>query len=265
MPDSAEPNPIMANNAIPSLIVDLEHYVHLPAACTMCNNPRKWQCNTCHCSQYCSQQCQKDDWPVHKLLCKTFRDFNLSTRPSPNHIRALYLHPSAEYPTFVWLLEPGQDNGGNIVLEGGALPGNNETLEPVEKIVASVLLRRMLQPTLLVAASINQPTSGNKSLERINLELSRSFHGPILVMGCMEVNASCTAADLDMMDFRHLVDHMRVMDAFKKYRVETIGTENASGVTAVRVNCHGDRFLHPHRRKEFEKTIMRAAHLESAS
>lgn len=43
-------------------------------------------CAVCRDVRYCSQSCQKHDWPAHKNVCKS----PLGARPSEKHARALY-------------------------------------------------------------------------------------------------------------------------------------------------------------------------------
>ena len=38
--------------------------------CSFCGEPSKWRCTGCKAHSYCSEACQKSDWPEHKLRCK---------------------------------------------------------------------------------------------------------------------------------------------------------------------------------------------------
>jgi len=49
--------------------------------CAMCPNGGTMTCGSCHSIRYCSKMCQKTDWAVHELLCKTYKGFNDTTRP----------------------------------------------------------------------------------------------------------------------------------------------------------------------------------------
>lgn len=40
--------------------------------CRACQQPSARQCSGCKVVRYCSTACQKEDWPQHKLLCRTF-------------------------------------------------------------------------------------------------------------------------------------------------------------------------------------------------
>jgi hypothetical protein len=72
--------------------------------CSKCNAPGTNWCSTCGSSHYCSKLCQKDDWPVHKLLCKSFaRDFTIDKAPGDTYYRAIVFPPENETPRFVWV------------------------------------------------------------------------------------------------------------------------------------------------------------------
>ncbi|KAF2106994.1 hypothetical protein BDV96DRAFT_467632, partial [Lophiotrema nucula] len=43
------------------------------------------------------------DWPVHKMLCKTFSDFSNDKRPSDKHRLGIYFHEHEPSPRFVWI------------------------------------------------------------------------------------------------------------------------------------------------------------------
>ena len=78
--------------------------------CSMCPKPRTGRCKRCQCSRYCSRECQRYDWegynknyPVHKSLCKTFKNFGLFEAPSPDHWRCIYCPENEKTPRFVWV------------------------------------------------------------------------------------------------------------------------------------------------------------------
>lgn len=77
--------------------------VHFEPAdsCVMCNKTPAKRCERCASCWYCSKECQKRDWPIHKLLCKVFSE--LSTRPSPGHKRALYFPVIESKPRLIWI------------------------------------------------------------------------------------------------------------------------------------------------------------------
>lgn len=75
--------------------------------CLACNKNATARCGVCENARYCSTQCQRKDWPVHKLLCKTFPDFQ--DRPGPNFVRGLFFGADEDAPRFVWLERHGKE------------------------------------------------------------------------------------------------------------------------------------------------------------
>ena len=43
-----------------------------PLSCNACGyiNPKLKKCSQCNCARYCSAQCQKSDWVLHKVSCQ---------------------------------------------------------------------------------------------------------------------------------------------------------------------------------------------------
>ena len=43
-----------------------------PLSCNACGyiNPKLKKCSQCNCARYCSIQCQKSDWILHKVSCR---------------------------------------------------------------------------------------------------------------------------------------------------------------------------------------------------
>eukprot|EP01080_Neovahlkampfia_damariscottae_P003897 gene3897-7110_t len=37
--------------------------------CNFCGKKSKTKCSICYCAWYCSEECQKEDWKTHKLMC----------------------------------------------------------------------------------------------------------------------------------------------------------------------------------------------------
>lgn len=71
--------------------------------CNMCESEGTKACGKCGNAYYCSAECQRSDWPMHKILCKAFSDFKSDKRPSPEHFRAVIFPMTQGEPEFVWL------------------------------------------------------------------------------------------------------------------------------------------------------------------
>src|SRR5690242_11314312 len=79
--------------------------------CSMCKSTAVdvKRCQQCGSSYYCSRKCQKDDWPAHKLLCATYKNFSQEgSRPVHVDKRRSYklgilFPPNKKAPEFVWV------------------------------------------------------------------------------------------------------------------------------------------------------------------
>lgn len=69
--------------------------------CTICNGSNAKLCSLCHSISYCSRECQKADWPLHRTICKTFT--TLPPRPSPSHKRAILFPVDSKDPQIIWI------------------------------------------------------------------------------------------------------------------------------------------------------------------
>ncbi|KAG4428216.1 hypothetical protein IFR05_016299 [Cadophora sp. M221] len=50
--------------------------------CTICTNPTTTKCSKCKSATYCSPQCQKLDFPLHKIICSKLVEF-IGSNPRP--------------------------------------------------------------------------------------------------------------------------------------------------------------------------------------
>jgi hypothetical protein len=48
--------------------------IHRSKSCKVCQNPSSSKCSVCHSVSYCSADCQRADWPIHKLQCELLRE-----------------------------------------------------------------------------------------------------------------------------------------------------------------------------------------------
>ncbi|KAM0417189.1 hypothetical protein ACHAPT_012826 [Fusarium lateritium] len=78
--------------------------------CVMCNaKTGARRCARCESTQYCSVECQRADWPMHKLVCKQFQTASDASRPSESHFRVLFFPHEASQPEFCWASTNGSD------------------------------------------------------------------------------------------------------------------------------------------------------------
>lgn len=69
--------------------------------CTICNASDAKLCSSCHSISYCSKECQKADWPLHKTICKGLT--TLLPRPSPSHKLAFLFPVDSKEPKLIWI------------------------------------------------------------------------------------------------------------------------------------------------------------------
>ena len=83
--------------------------------CTVCGKDQANECTRCKAAAYCSTECQRNDFPLHKLLCSKYQAF-LETRPIPKDedkkpgdvkpvvYKAAILFPKdSDNPQLIWL------------------------------------------------------------------------------------------------------------------------------------------------------------------
>ncbi|KAF7556363.1 hypothetical protein G7046_g6316 [Stylonectria norvegica] len=69
--------------------------------CAMCRKTNATACDRCKSIHYCSKECQREDWPVHKALCRDMAA--MPQRPSKEHFLALYFPEFELKPQLVWI------------------------------------------------------------------------------------------------------------------------------------------------------------------
>ncbi|KAI1166662.1 hypothetical protein F5B18DRAFT_605265, partial [Nemania serpens] len=68
--------------------------------CIYCENKGQFTCQGCKNARYCSLECQKKDWPVHRLLCS---NPSVTPRPSPSHFVAILFPAREAKPRLIWI------------------------------------------------------------------------------------------------------------------------------------------------------------------
>jgi len=86
--------------SVNTLTTPLRHQMAAPT-CAICNGSDARFCSSCHSISYCSPECQKTDWPLHKTICKTLT--TLPSRPSPSHKLAILFPVDSKDPQLFWI------------------------------------------------------------------------------------------------------------------------------------------------------------------
>ena len=85
-----------------------------------CNKPAPKKCGSCKSILYCSTDCQKKDWSIHKIICAEYTSFEATnSRPADTETvvwkLAILFPADEEKPKFIWmdcLVEEKPDDKG---------------------------------------------------------------------------------------------------------------------------------------------------------
>ncbi|KAF2673112.1 hypothetical protein BT63DRAFT_410159 [Microthyrium microscopicum] len=227
--------------------------------CLMCNSPWERHCGQCNSARYCSVNCQKADWPAHKLLCASFADFAPTSRPSEDDYRAI-LFSVNKGPQFIWLKH-------NLIAElhcwvpdrksEAKLLGPPKCLTDYSIIQYNQTLDRWLPDTLFISYRDDYMIDGskvNKSIcEATEDRTIHTYKGPVLVYGSIGLNNSPAASkDLTLIDYAHVIDYFKTVNRFtgspapkslyQKLVAEKVMVQKAGEhkVKAAIILCDGD-------------------------
>jgi len=235
--------------------------------CDECDNESTLRCSGCGSSWYCSKECQKKAWPLHKILCKPTKDFQdrpEADGPGEKYTRAIYFHPDEGAPRFVWLKTMTKDGEyGHPCLAAcpGALAANNEKETESEedigmadmKIRYNHALVRRLPYNLFLSYRENFLHDGsthNMAIDKIIDSHSPHLHawrGPMIAYGTDAFDDvpfsqdPSYSQDLGPSDLRVIAHKLNTY--YFKYAIgPTIEDikEELSSVVGVRINCDGD-------------------------
>jgi MYND finger len=183
--------------------------------CSVCTESSLKICKGCHNSKYCSRECQKADWPTHKLLCKTFKDF--ASRPGNDYRRAIYLPVSSKKPQFIWLLFERKNDDLSMTAhdspELGTLLGNDKPFATLGWMKSNPVRNKKLTHSIDIRYRDTFLTDGslpNQSILNIKgSELAHDWRGPMVAYGLKGLDFDpANSDDLDMTDLRHIVDYL---------------------------------------------------------
>lgn len=151
-----------------------------PKSCIWCGNEDTEICKGCQDARYCSKQCQKKDWPVHKLVCSKFAAARDS--PGDNYYRCLYFPTDGSGPNFVWLhfeTVLAWSPEAKALLDNVNFAGSGATMDTG--------LGRELGYNLNIcyrSAFLGDGSLTNKSIAKLaGVMNSDRFRGPFLVLG----------------------------------------------------------------------------------
>ncbi|KAI1357329.1 hypothetical protein F5Y08DRAFT_352721 [Xylaria arbuscula] len=164
----------------------------LSVACLICNKPNAKYCSRCKGASYCSEECQRADYAIHKLLCTGFSEFAITDRPTENHVRAIYFPMSRENPGLFWL-EFRDDNGSKLPVTLDALRRDNGVLTSTT-VKYNFFLKRRPSNTVCIIYRDSYSADGsmiNKSIDGIIATWPGSHHhwrGPLVAYGMTKLD-----------------------------------------------------------------------------
>lgn len=180
----------------------------------MCNKSTVHVCNQCKNARYCSTTCQQADWPTHKLLCAAFSHFDALSRPTDEHVRAIFFPVGEMIPKFIWLHCEwhDEDDGRYQYPKTRPLLGSEAFLGHIS-IQYNSVLKRELSDTIYVChrdTFLIDGSKANKSISGITTTTPGQYYdwrGPFIAYGKVGIGFYKPACkDLDMTDFRHITD-----------------------------------------------------------
>lgn len=222
----------------------------LDALCMMCCKPGTMRCNACMETRYCSKDCQKLDWPLHKLVCKTAKDFTEDKKPSRWHLRAVVFAEDEDRPRYAWLALScdkcrGTPNEGK--------PHLSSVLNDVQRqhMCAklgyfksnSILQDRELTDGVAVSMHVIPGGPPNKTFSKINPCLMQYCSGSYVIHGETVITEGehHSIYDLAASELRHFVDNWSVQaDESRRSSLKRL-TRDGGQYTGVLSNCVGDQ------------------------
>lgn len=227
----------------------------------MCGKDAPDTCKQCHSSPYCSRACQKADWPVHKILCGSFQNFQ--TPPLATSRRGIFFPVDATAPQFVWVkCEWCVDEDDGVRFQ---LSNRKEFLGDglTDRVMAQFNKSRSRTRQDLLTLYVREAGSVDGSLLNRCLiavaggrYVNFAWPGPLLVVTSRGLTlGDSELVDINMVDFRDAVD---LLCSFPDVDMRKMEPEETWEVQGVRINCTGEIKLY--HRQVFEAIRVPGGH-----
>ncbi|OJJ85389.1 uncharacterized protein ASPGLDRAFT_168477 [Aspergillus glaucus CBS 516.65] len=213
---------------------------------------------TCY---YCSLECQRSDFPSHKLLCKHFS--TQPVRPSTEHKRAIFFPVDRSKPRMIWVpcrREIDEDGVSWTKVDAYPYLGTDNPIKGTLRIEHSPVRNRNLGSGFAKWAPFNQGycislihrdgylIDGSASNKSISVSVGASgpipheYRGPIIAVRGLPHESY---DDIALADFRHLIDYLV---SYRSTQIrESLQCPNIRAPTAIRgvkICCYGEIKLH---------------------
>ncbi|KKY21880.1 putative zinc finger mynd-type protein [Diplodia seriata] len=224
--------------------------------CLACTKPAANTCARCHCSRYCSKDCQAADHATHKLLCRAYSSLNRSVRPSHEHKLGILFPPDDRKPRLVWVHfswhEDDEDFDDSFtsrfqMADSAAHLGEHGAESQIQY---NTVLQRELPNTIRIAyrdAFLKDGSHPNLTIQSLPVHRGSIFdwRGPILAYGMHGLGVDQTVSrDLDLNDLRHLADFFvtyRNNGGDGDARNDGDSSNSNKKVKGVKISCQGDQ------------------------
>lgn len=211
--------------------------------CPTCTEAVKLTCDTCHGVSYCSEECQETDWPAHKLLCNTYKDFQ--ERPNENMRRTIYFPPDGSKPEFVWLptADHEYDENGELWYED-LEKEDRMKVNMISNFYENKITNVSLETDDVICLWYDDRflanyTSINKAIKSaVGSMMAYPWSGPLLAMRGKPTGGGSFARvrDMDMTAYSYVVAFLTDYVNFNKTYQMTKGPK----IKGVKVLCDGE-------------------------
>lgn len=259
--------------------------------CCICGGDGRKQCGTCKSINYCSINCQKKDWPLHKLLCAKFKPFievgpplNPVLEANATYKLAILFAVKSIHPELIWvkcLNETLCDDGITPYYEYENIQSGLKDRLPFARPMPSSRYGHMLQTYMDDDAIGRTPPNGcyrflNAGYQEVDLSIASigpsRFCGDLVVFRCRQkltpVTKSLEEGEFDdiahdnitLADLRHVFEFMTaensIFDTDNKtpFYIRTRG----EWIKAVKISCSGDmKFMG---KPKYREVAVRSSH-----
>jgi len=220
--------------------------------CTICNFPNSRACASCRSAAYCSVECQQTDWPVHKTLCKAFKAFQSSAKPTSNSKLGLLFPVDSEQPRLVWIEcelredDSDSEDGPYEYPHVQSLLGPDKPFPEHKPIRRDVFRGFDLDHTVEVLARDAFLIDGSKPnicvVKLTKGAIHHDWRGPLVVISWHGIATDPQRVrDITLSDFRTAVDYFLCYGEDTPASTMSPNRPRGAKVQGVRINCVGDK------------------------
>jgi MYND finger len=230
----------------------------------MCNKSPGLRCKRCRSTWYCSRDCQKSDFPSHRILCKQFAAE--PDRPSSEHKRAIFFPVDRDKPCLIWIQcrRKYDKEAGTYWTQIDPHPylGTDKPFKGIIRIEHNPVRYRNLGSgfapynhdkrghcVYLIHrdAYLKDGSTTNKSiLASVGASCASTtpheYRGPMIAMRSVHHE---DYADITLADFRHLMDYLvSYLNRNVRESVPDLHHRAPTTVRGVKICCYGEEKLH---------------------